>query len=315
MSKARELSQRAGVDGALSNRNLIINGAMQVAQRGTSVTAGASNTYTLDRWIAREGVVSQSTDVPAGKGFKNSLFYDNGGVRSSLNFRQVIEDGFTSLDGQDVTISFWIKTSVTADVWVDLHDTHTSSTFNCPANTWVHHTYTASNVDTSVFTNYWGGPHAHVDFNFGSSYPDVYITGVQLEVGDTATPFEHRSYGQELALCQRYYEKSYGDGVALGTATQGGMYIAPSSNYNSGAVLYGPAVRFAVAKRSSPSFSFWSYTGLTNNWHYGIAGFSEAVSNAPTPYAIATSGFYPYILSVGSTSNVMYGHWAADAEL
>ena len=205
MSKARELSQRAGVDGALSNRNLIINGAMQVAQRGTSVTAGASNTYTLDRWIAREGVVSQSTDVPAGKGFKNSLFYDNGGVRSSLNFRQVIEDGFTSLDGQDVTISFWIKTSVTADVWVDLHDTHTSSTFNCPANTWVHHTYTASNVDTSVFTNYWGGPHAHVDFNFGSSYPDVYITGVQLEVGDTATPFEHRSFGQELALCQRYY--------------------------------------------------------------------------------------------------------------
>ena len=268
MSKARELSQRAGVDGALSNRNLIINGAMQVAQRGTSVTAGASNTYTLDRWIAREGVVSQSTDVPAGKGFKNSLFYDNGGVRSSLNFRQVIEDGFTSLDGQDVTISFWIKTSVTADVWVDLHDTHTSSTFNCPANTWVHHTYTASNVDTSVFTNYWGGPHAHVDFNFGSSYPDVYITGVQLEVGDTATPFEHRSFGQELALCQRYYQKIGG--------TENNLLMGHSHTYASG-YSYG-VFKYDAPMRAIPSGSV--STNAAGAWRYRYGSGSNADNNA-----------------------------------
>ncbi|MDC1500493.1 hypothetical protein N8388_04550, partial [Octadecabacter sp.] len=153
MTKARDLADLGGVttrleevgntDGALSNRNMIINGAMQVAQRGTSFSAGSSNTYTLDRWIAREGDVTQSTDVPTGKGFKHSAFYDNNGVRQSICMRQIIEDGNTRLDGQDITVSFWVKTSVTTNIGVDLHDTYSSGyTLACPANTWAYHTYT-----------------------------------------------------------------------------------------------------------------------------------------------------------------------------
>ena len=205
MSKARELAELGGVDGALSNRNLLINGGLNVWQRGITFVTGPTNTYTADRWIARDGTISKSADVPAGKGFMNSAYYQNAGVRAGINMRQVIENGYYAIDGQDVTISFWIKTSITTSIAVDLHDAYSSGyILSCPANTWTYQTYTFNNVDTTTFTNFWSGPHAHIDFNFGGSYPDAYITGVQLELGDTATPFEHRSYGDELARCQRY---------------------------------------------------------------------------------------------------------------
>jgi hypothetical protein len=341
MSKARELSQRAGVDGALSNRNLIINGAMQVAQRGTSWSV--PNNYTLDRWKSLRYLYGNYTvsqqDTGGLSGFSKCIRVQrNSGTSDTteIAINQPVESlSSKHLAGKVVTLSFWARvgsdyagqagyfisavayTTNGSDIGMYYDNFYSNGTalrqVNTPSTSWTYYTMTvtipssANQVGVAFSTQSWTGTAGANDY--------YEITGVQLEVGDTATPFEHRSYGQELALCQRYYEKSYGDGVALGTATQGGMYIAPSSNYNSGAVLYGPAVRFAVAKRSSPSFSFWSYTGLTNNWHYGIAGFSEAVSNAPTPYAIATSSFYPYILSVGSTSNIMYGQWAADAEL
>jgi hypothetical protein len=245
--------------GALSNRNLLINGSFQVAQRGTSITAGASNTYTLDRWIGRDGIVQRSTDVPSGKGFKNSAFYDNAGVRPSICMRQIIEDANTLLNGQDVTISFWVKTSVTTAIGIDIHDVYSSGyTLNCPANTWTYQTYTATNVDTSLFPDYWGGPHAHIDFNFGTDYPDVYITGVQLEVGDTATPFEHRSFGQELSLCQRYYWSETGTGDSL-TTTYATLY---STSY---AMCL---VDLPVTMRAVPTVSAGSYTStVLANYH------------------------------------------------
>jgi len=204
MSKARGLADLGNVynDGALSNRNLIINGAMQVWQRGTSFTVGGSDTYTADRWISRDGDVSQSTDVPANQGFKYSLFYDNNGTRSSINLRQKIEDGKALLSNREVTLSFWVKASASTTIGVDWTDTNNSSV--SVTTSWQRYevSYPATAINSG---NIFSGS-AWVDFNFGDTYPDVYITGVQLEVGDTATPFEHRSYGQELALCQRYYQ-------------------------------------------------------------------------------------------------------------
>jgi len=239
-------------------RNLIINGAMQVAQRGTSFTQanpGTSSFYYLDRFKMQSDlppityVVDKSSDVPAGSGFSNcfkvtvtspaSSFPDASGryfrIRQSLEAQDV-----RHLVNKTVTLSFWVKSSVVGQFDVtffaqDSSSNHYIVPYNIDsANTWEKKEITFTgpatiNDDTGMGldiqwqlaragTNYqttstevWGPTR----LSSTTSTADVattanatfQLTGVQLEVGSVATPFEHRSYGEELALCQRYYQR------------------------------------------------------------------------------------------------------------
>ena len=265
MTKARDLANlgnKTSLDeindaynaGALSNRNLIINGAMQVAQRGTSFTGVNSNTYTVDRFEYIEGsgggsvvsTITQSSDSP--DQFGNSLKLEittadtpSAGENFAFRYRSEGRDGqrlkFGTSSAEKFTVSFWVKASVVGTYSLQAfgpsRSTLGSYTINS-ANTWEYKTITF-NGDTSVAlpnTNQTGfeliwilnsGPsdiRAEYDWandgalravtgqvnlaaNTGNTWQ---ITGVQLEVGDTATPFEHRSYGDELAKCQRYFQ-------------------------------------------------------------------------------------------------------------
>ena len=259
MSKARELASlgNAYSDGALSNRNLIINGAMQVAQRGTSFTGLTSIGYTIDRMrhaISGTGThtITQSTDAP--DGFANSWKLECTTAAATpsaggyLQFSQAIEGlnlqqlkkGTTG--AQSVSVSFWVKGSKTGTHIFEIYDNDNTRqiskgyTINT-ANTWEYKVITLDGDTTgtldndssvSVYCIWWlaagsnytsgtlstswtsaiSADRAVGSPNYGDTVGNTfYITGVQLEVGDTATPFEHRSYGQELALCQRYYHK------------------------------------------------------------------------------------------------------------
>ena len=266
MTKARQLADLGNVydDGALSNRNLIINGAMQVAQRGTSVTSYSSGNgyYTLDRWKtnpvnAGTWTVSQDTDAP--KGFASSLKWECTAATSTLTSNDNVTTNYL-LEGQNlqqlvkgysdalpVTLSFWVKSNKTGTYYCDFIDANNSRdlpisyTVNS-AGVWEYKTITFAGDTSGVLSNdnqqsmrmtFWlaAGP----DFQSGTT-PSSWqantsanravgqvnladtignywqITGVQLEVGDTATPFEHRSYGDELARCQRYYREDLGGG-------------------------------------------------------------------------------------------------------
>ena len=89
--------------------NRIINGGMEISQRGTSFSSITGTTYTLDRFAVRDATsVTQSTDVPSGQSFKNSLFYDNAGSRTSINIRQPMEDVTRFFNDSEVTLSFWL---------------------------------------------------------------------------------------------------------------------------------------------------------------------------------------------------------------
>jgi len=252
-------------------RNLIINGAMQVAQRGTSFTQanpGTSSFYYLDRFKMQSDlppityVVDKSSDVPAGSGFSNcfkvtvtspaSSFPDASGryfrIRQSLEAQDV-----RHLVNKTVTLSFWVKSSVVGQFDVtffaqDSSSNHYVVPYNIDsANTWEKKEITFTgpatiNNDTGMGldiqwqlaragTNYqttstevWGPTR----LSSTTSTADVattanatfQLTGVQLEVGSVATPFEHRSYGEELARCQRYYyQKGGGGGKLIGTAS------------------------------------------------------------------------------------------------
>lgn len=294
MSKARELAELIGNAGGTSEqvlsgrRNLIINGAMQVAQRGTSFTNIGSNTYQLDRFgvYKNEGTlnVAQSTDAPAG--FNNSLLVTvatAGAIdtTSVLGIFQNIE-GYTATglqwdgkgDPQQATASFYIKSSVagkysfrirlggvgtfvksftidTANVWEYKTVTIPASPYTVP-NTTNGNAMTVG-ISFGAGSNYhavdgvWGtsdeyGVAGQADF-IGTTNASLYLTGVQLELGSVATPFEHRSYGEELALCQRYYERC-GSGIVGGTSSN-------MSAWNSG-------VTFKVEKRVPPSVTHLS---------------------------------------------------------
>ena len=259
---------------SLGRRNLIINGAMQVAQRGTSFTG--IDGYGLDRHITdvfggSTAVFNaeQSSDAPDGFSHSYKVTVSTSETPSGSDatsiFQHRIEGqniqhlGWGDTNVKHVTLSFWVKSSVTGDFPFGLEVFCTNSaddtgfmqayTINS-ANTWEFKTITIPLWDSSVsVVTPRGGNDFGIILRFGGGGVSTrqgvagwqsrstsltgmsgaisftsnasatwQITGVQLEVGSVATPFEHRSYGEELALCQRYYIEWKDDGNLQFTA-------------------------------------------------------------------------------------------------
>ena len=262
--------QQLPTAGALSNRNLIINGAMQVAQRGTS--SSEFNSYgTVDRFRLKKvlmdnlaGTQQQSTTAPTG--FSNSFKIDITTAESTLaadeffSVRHAVEAQnlqhleYNTSEAKAVTLSFWVRSHVTGTYSVGLTNfdpnKNIAKTYSISsANTWEHKTVTfpgdtaGANPDNDNGTGFLFDWYLAAGSNFtssdGSSWGafaenrrayghtanavgttgGFYITGVQLEVGEKATPFEHRSYADELAKCQRYFYKDDTTIEGSGTST------------------------------------------------------------------------------------------------
>jgi hypothetical protein len=240
-------------------RNRIINGDMRIDQRNAgasvSVGAGSSSLYILDRFFAQNingtttFTVQRSTLSPAL--FTNSTLITtatNGSptAADSNTFCQYIEGfnvadlGWGTLSAQTITLSFWVRSSITGSFGVGLANNDATRSYAASysitaANTWEYKTIVvpgdttgtwATNETTGIrlafnigsgsdwhqSINAWGangggrGAFSGVTSLLATAGATFYITGVQLEAGTVATPFERRSYGQELSLCQRYYQ-------------------------------------------------------------------------------------------------------------
>jgi hypothetical protein len=350
MSKARGLADlgNAYSDGALSNRNMIINGAMQVAQRGTSVAglSGANSYKTVDRYttyISSLGTWTQSqdTDAPSGFGHSLKMLCTTADASPASTNRMLIQ---TKIEGQDVqslgfgdtsntyTVSFYVKSNVTGTYILEQYGDTASDTGNNistaytvdTADTWERKTITL-NVDSGAMTadntsglvlsfwlgtgsNYssgtlntsWSAPSAGDravgQVNIASDINNYWqITGVQLEVGDTATPFEHRSYGDELARCQRYYEVwRFPNSFDFYESSTAVAAHDVSSDYNSS---------FKVEKRVAPTFSKSGTFVLTNlnssNWTYrgstsGVSFYNGAAASGRYYQYNSTSASYMF---------------------
>jgi len=237
-------------------RNLVINGAMNVAQRGTSFTSISSNTYTSDRWqlqAAGDGrsTITQSTTVP-NNNFLYSMKVDVTTADTSLgatdlqSFTQRIEGnamyqlGLGTSSAKSFTVSFWVRSNKTGTYCVAIRNASggrsiTSEYSISSADTWEHKVITFSGDTTGTYstnnseginlnfvllagTNHdgktadtWEANTAFATDNqvnlFDNTSNEWYVTGVQLEVGSASTEFEHRSFEEELAACQRYYKR------------------------------------------------------------------------------------------------------------
>ena len=288
---------------ALSNRNVIINGAMQVAQRGTSqASITSSNYFTADRWqnvYVALGTWTQSVeaDAPTGSGFRNSLkmLCTTADASPAAGDAQYMT---TKLEGQNVqqflkgtasakqfSLSFWVKSNVTGTYIAELNDADNtrgvslSYTVNASA-TWEKKTITFPADTTGAFNND-NGSSLEVDFwlgagttfssgtlqttwasmtnanravgqtNLASAINNYWqVTGVQLEAGAVATPFEFEDYGVTLQKCQRYYE-SISWGLYYGTALSGTDLYLPLS--------------YRVTKRATPTVTLPSSTNAIKN--------------------------------------------------
>ena len=309
----------------LGRRNLIINGAMQVAQRGTTTTD--SNGYGVDRLrgaiaaaVQYVSAYTQSTTTPTG--FANSLkvatttaettFATN--FLSRMLYRIEGQDlqmlNWGSSDAIPLTLSFHVRSNLTGTYGMEFrcndsgNSTNTQTYTISSANTWEKKTIllpanTSASIDNdnsngfeigwclSAGTNfttgtqqsgYVNGPTTANRFaghnvnHSNSTSNEWYITGVQLEVGSQATPFEHRSFGEELTLCQRYYYHTYSYGSPAGT-TFNQDYEAPIIIIGTGNHGMGVCnAVYPVEMRAIPTVSFYGSDGTANRIRYWNAG-------------------------------------------
>lgn len=310
------------VQGALGTRNLIINGDMRIAQRGTSTTYQYANGYyTADRWKMSvdnnwysEFNIDVVTDVPDGQGFAKALKYSigyNGGNGGGANLKiqqriegqniQHLKKGTSN--AESLTLSFWVKSNKTGTYIAELYDVDNtrsiskSYTINA-ADTWEKKTITYAGDTTGAFGNdngasldvnlfliaasaytsgtlqtSWGtvtnANRAVGQVDFLDNNSNYYtITGVQLEIGDTATPFEHRPYDMELARCQRYFQALGGVGgndiLAVGFGAGTDHYLGGKFNY---------------PMRSQPTMGYIGTLSSINTTAPGISSGATAIAN------------------------------------
>ena len=244
-----------------------------------------------------------------------------------------------------VTLSFWVRSSLTGTFGGSINNADVSRsypftyTISSP-NTWERKTITISGDTTGTWlTNDGVGLFLWLGLGVGSTYSGTagswagadyrsatgatsvvgtngatfYITGVQLEAGSTATEFECRPIGTELALCQRYYETNYSDGYATGSTSNTSVYDFIGGSSTSGNILQ--TIQFKVSKRASPTVTGYnSATGALGTWKY-----VTSTADANGTITFDTVGAYSFRAYVAAGSNNVVarqtGNWTASAEL
>ena len=363
-------------EGQLSDRNIIINGAMNIAQRGTTATASFTAGYACDRWggKASGGSVGLSqvalgvTESPGLEGHRHYLRMTNTTgstgmenyryVQQSIESRDIVTSGWKYYSPTSfVTLSFWARASVSADFGLlfEAYDPNPDRDYVLPlysltANTWTKFTYhipgnalntfaddnskglvlrffqfygsmfgenttgysqwknaSWNQITTSAMGTAWSGTN-------GATWD---LTGVQLEVGDLATRFDHMPFYKEIEKCKRFYQKTYNYETALGSITRTGAHLHVRA-YSSTSPSYYP-VRFEKEMVKAPTVTIYATeSGTSGSLSANNAGGGAFQDQNAGAHHIGTKGIGYVFLNAGGISNAynsLYFHYSADAEL
>ena len=310
-------------------KNRLINGDMTIDQRNNGASVSTTPTdaiYTLDRWMAafntatRYTVQQNAGSVTPPTGFTNYLGCTSTAATSvgssNYYFLQQIIEGFNVADlgwgtanAQTVTLSFWVRSSLTGTFGGALSNGAQNRSYPfsysiAAANTWEYKTVTVVGDTTGTWiTNNGAGLRLRLGLGVGSTLSGTagawagsnfasstgatsvvgtngatfYVTGVQLEKGQTATSFDVLPYGTELQLCYRYYYKWLND-------TGANRYVANIQAYSATAA-FGKLLDLPVTMRATPTCSRSGTFTLTNSASNN-AGNPSTISLSATRFSI-----------------------------
>ncbi len=351
MTKARDLSQVPNA--SLGFKNRIINGDMRIDQRnaGASVTINGTTSFPVDRFkitAGGGGAITASRSTTAPTGFVNSLSNtvstaDASIAASDLYVIDYFNEGFNTADfgfgtanASTVTLSFWVRSSVTGTYGVRLcnggsfNRSYVTTYVINSANTWEYKTVTIAGDTTGTWaTDNSAGIVVSWDLGSGTDWNGTantwqtgnklrtsgcvnwistlnatfQITGVQLEKGSTATSFDYRPDGTELALCQRYYWRL--------SATSGGPLLgfgaaATSSEFHA-------IGNYVVQMRSAPTFDFNSLNVSSASGGTFAVTANNGITATETTYRAVfgtggglTTNTHPYFLRANGTGWIAF---------
>ena len=350
----------ANITNNLSNRNLVINGAFQVAQRGTSSTGGGY--ATVDRFFVDYAGLDEvpeqaQVDVASGTtpytlGFRKAWKIINGnqasgaGVADVLYIKHKIEGQNVAQSGWNynsassfIALSFWVKSSVaqtfkchvsapngtayiyhfetgslTANTWTKITkiipgnpniqiDNNNNEGFAFVINAFAGTDFTASSANEDAWQVYSTGIFGGKDNTstwYTTNDATLEITGVQLEVGNVATDFEHKSFAQELELCKRYYQ----------VLVEGNPHYFGSTAYQYNGTLAITQFQLTTEMRIAPTLV--QATG-TNYYKYYINGtdFNLSGFTGLTNMHKRGGAFYVSVTTTQGTAGAFSGNNAA----
>jgi len=330
-----------------------VGGSTSNAVNGYTVDRWAVYQSTTGKLIAQQnaGAVTPPVGFSNYLGVTSQSAYSIGssdyyGIEQSIEGFNTADLNWGTANAKTVTLSFWVYSSLTgtfggrfqnyasdysypfsysvpaANTWTQINITvagptsgtwvgatnsigikiffglGVGATYSASAGSWQSGNYLSATGATSVV---------------GTNNATFYLTGVQLELGSQATSFDFRSIGQELLLCQRYYEKSYNTDTVPGAAAQyNGMTLMRATSQAGG--VSGGSIGFRVTKRANPTMVFYNGpTGASGTWNFNYSGNNTTASPNAT---IGTNQFYFDIGAISAyVASESYGHWTAAAEL
>jgi hypothetical protein len=284
------------------------------------------------------GVTSSSAySVPAGESYQ---------IYQPIEGYNIADLAWGTANAKTVTLSFWVRSSLTGTFGGALQNV--SFNYSYPfsytissANTWEFKTITiagptagtwnvttgigiAVNFGLGIGSTYSGTAGAWAATNYGSATgatsvvgtngATFYITGVQLEIGTSATPFERRLYNQELANCQRYYEKSYDIGAVPGSASTGGLVYSSGSNGGVTTSFLTDGKGFIVSKRAAPTMTIYDQSGNSGKVNREYFGVSTTANSTVVATLEGNNNFLVYSSGTANSMSISY-HYVASAEL
>jgi hypothetical protein len=253
----------------------------------------------------------------------------------------VADFGWGTANAVSITVGFWVRSSLTGTFGGAIQNNANNRSYPftytiSAANTFEFKTVTVPGDTSGTWlTNNAAGIFLYLSMGMGSTYRGTagvwasadyrgatgetnvvgtsgatfFLTGVQLEAGSVATPFERRDYGRELMMCQRYYQKSYNTDVAPGTNTTTGAKT--SRVYSTDTFLPQMETRLLVSMRASPTVTWYTTSGTSGSINVG--GGTNTV-NTQYDTAMNSTGWLLVNGSVSSGSQIT-GQFAASAEL
>jgi hypothetical protein len=352
----------------LSQRNRTINGCMRYDQRnvGANVTPSlaSGDVYVVDRWVAQGSQSLKLSFQQMDAANTSASNYESGSAPTGFNcsikvksttaysvtsgdyfdLYQYIEGlnvfdlGFGTSSARPITLSFWVKSSLTGTFGGIISNNNYSRCYGysytiVSANTWEQKFITIPGDQSGTWLKDTGrGMQVSFSFAVGSTYgvaagswggsqvlgitgqtslvgtsgATMYLTGIQVEAGSQATPFEFRHYATELAMCQRYFNKTYSQSIPLGSTDSTGQICWTASNTSAWLNH-----RFPVSMRAIPTVTVYS---VANAGYNNFNNFADNSTVTVSPTNIGTEG--TRYDCTGTVSGTRFGgHLVASAEL